>query len=55
MTQSCFQKIVEAKEADATLTGTVTNVVKGGVLVSANGVKVFIPASQAAPKKRFRS
>ena len=36
-----FQKIVEAKEADATLTGTVTNVVKGGVLVSANGVKVF--------------
>ena len=51
MTQ--FQKIVEAKEADATLTGTVTNVVKGGVLVSANGVKVFIPASQAAPRRDF--
>ena len=48
-----FQKIVEAKEADATLTGTVTNVVKGGVLVSANGVKVFIPASQAAPRRDF--
>ena len=48
-----FQKIVESKEADATLTGTVTNVVKGGVLVSANGVKVFIPASQAAPRRDF--
>lgn len=48
-----FQKIVEAKEADATLEGTVTNVVKGGVLVSSNGVKVFIPASQAAPRRDF--
>lgn len=48
-----FQKIVEAKDADTVLTGTVTNVVKGGVLVSSNGVKVFIPASQAAPRRDF--
>jgi 4-hydroxy-3-methylbut-2-enyl diphosphate reductase len=48
-----FQKVVEAKEADTVLEGTVTNVVKGGVLVSANGVKVFIPASQAAPRRDF--
>lgn len=48
-----FQKIMEAKENDAVLSGVVTNVVKGGVLVSANGVKVFIPASQAAPRRDF--
>ncbi len=48
-----FQKILEAKEADAVLEGVVTNVVKGGVLVSANGVKVFIPASQAAPRRDY--
>ena len=48
-----FQKIIEAKEADTTLEGVVTNVVKGGVLVSCNGVKVFIPASQAAPRRDF--
>ena len=48
-----FQKIIEASEADAVLTGTVTNVVKGGVLVSSNGVKVFIPASQAAPRRDY--
>ena len=48
-----FPKIVEAKDADAVLSGTVTNVVKGGVLVSSNGVKVFIPASQAAPRRDY--
>ncbi|MBR1422460.1 MAG: bifunctional 4-hydroxy-3-methylbut-2-enyl diphosphate reductase/30S ribosomal protein S1 [Ruminococcus sp.] len=48
-----FQKVVEAKESDAVLEGTVTNVVKGGVLVSSNGVKVFVPASQAAPRRDF--
>ncbi len=48
-----FQKVMEAKEADAVLSGVVTNVVKGGVLVSANGVKVFVPASQAAPRRDF--
>ena len=48
-----FEKVMEAKEADAVLEGTVTNVVKGGVLVSSNGVKVFVPASQAAPRRDF--
>lgn len=48
-----FQKVMEAKEADAVLSGVVTNVVKGGVLVSVNGVKVFVPASQAAPRRDF--
>lgn len=48
-----FEKIVAAKDENATLTGTVTNVVKGGVLVASNGVKVFIPASQATPRRDF--
>lgn len=48
-----FEKIMAAKEEDAVLTGTVTNVVKGGILVAANGVKVFIPASQATPRRDF--
>ncbi len=48
-----FEKIVAANEANATLTGTVTNVVKGGVLVASNGVKVFIPASQATPRRDY--
>lgn len=42
-----FETIKTAKEEDSILTGTVTNVVKGGVLVSTNGVKVFIPGTQA--------
>ena len=46
-----FEKIIEAKENDTALTGVVTNVIKGGVLVTANGVKVFIPASQATARR----
>lgn len=45
-----LEKIAAAKEEGAVLTGTVTNVVKGGLLVASNGVKVFIPASQAVPR-----
>ena len=41
-----FETIKTAKEEDSVLTGVVTNVVKGGVLVSTNGVKVFIPGTQ---------
>ena len=48
-----FQKIVEASEAGTVLEGTVTNVIKGGVLVSYNGVKVFVPATHAAPRRDF--
>lgn len=48
-----FEKICAAKEEDSVLTGTVANVVKGGVFVASNGVKVFIPASQAAPRRDY--
>lgn len=48
-----LQKIKEAAENDEILEGVVTKVVKGGVLVTSNGVKVFIPASQAAPRRDF--
>jgi 4-hydroxy-3-methylbut-2-enyl diphosphate reductase len=45
-----LEKIAEAKENGTVLTGVVTNTVKGGVIVSSNGVRVFIPASQAVPR-----
>jgi 4-hydroxy-3-methylbut-2-enyl diphosphate reductase len=48
-----FEKIVAAKETDEVLTGVVKSVIKGGVLVNCNGVNVFVPASQAAPKRDF--
>jgi 4-hydroxy-3-methylbut-2-enyl diphosphate reductase len=40
-----WDEIVAAKEADEVLEGTVTAVIRGGVLVSAKGTKVFVPAS----------
>lgn len=46
-----FEKILTANEEGTILTGTVTNVVKGGILVSSNGVKVFIPASHATSRR----
>ena len=42
-----WDKVIEAKESAEILTGTVRDVVKGGVVVTAAGVRVFIPASQA--------
>ncbi len=42
-----FEKVVEACDNGEVLEGVVTEVVRGGVLVLTNGVKVFIPASQA--------
>lgn len=42
-----FDKVMDAVDTGETLTGVVTEVVKGGVLALTNGVKVFIPASQA--------
>lgn len=41
-----FDNIAKAKEEDAVLDGVVLNVVKGGILVSVDGVRVFVPASQ---------
>lgn len=46
-----FDKIVKAKEEDAVLEGTVTGVVKGGVIVLYEGTRVFIPASQATARR----
>lgn len=42
-----WDTVVAAKESGEILTGTVSEVVKGGVVVTTAGVRVFIPASQA--------
>lgn len=45
--QAGIEKIVKAKEENATIKGVVTAVVKGGVIVtSEEGARVFVPASQ---------
>lgn len=45
--QAGFEKVMDAVDTDEILDGVVTEVIKGGVLALTNGVKVFIPASQA--------
>ncbi|MGN0516178.1 bifunctional 4-hydroxy-3-methylbut-2-enyl diphosphate reductase/30S ribosomal protein S1 [Eubacterium sp.] len=40
-----WDDVVAAKEADEILEGTVSAVIRGGVLVSAKGTRVFVPAS----------
>ncbi len=40
-----WDDIVAAHEADEILEGTVTQVIRGGVLVTAKGTRVFVPAS----------
>lgn len=42
-----WDDIIKANEEDTAVSGFVTDVVKGGVIAIANGVRVFIPASQA--------
>ncbi len=42
-----WDKIVTAKETGEILNGYVSEVIKGGVVAVTNGIKVFIPASQA--------
>ncbi len=49
--QAGFDILKKAFEAEEVLTGTVTNVVKGGILVLCNHTKVFIPASQVSDKR----
>ena len=46
-----FEKIAEAKDNGTILEGIVLNVVRGGVIATTNGVKVFIPASQATSRR----
>ena len=41
-----FDNITKAKDEDKVVEGVVQNVVKGGILVSVDGVRVFVPASQ---------
>ena len=43
-----WQIIVDAEAEGTILDGTVTEVIKGGVLVVTNGVRVFVPASHAS-------
>lgn len=45
--QAGFEKVMSAVDSGEVLSGIVTEVIKGGVLALTNGVKVFIPASQA--------
>ena len=46
-----WDKIVSAKESGEVLHGTVSAVVKGGVTVYSNNVRIFIPASQATASR----
>ncbi len=43
-----WDTIVAAEQSGEVLEGVVTDVIKGGVLVVSNGVRVFVPASQAS-------
>lgn len=42
-----WDDIVKASEDKTVVSGVVTDVIKGGLLASVNGVKVFVPASQS--------
>lgn len=46
-----WDNIVSAKESGKILHGTVSDVVKGGVTVYSNNVRIFIPASQATASR----
>lgn len=45
--QKGFEELEKAFEEKTVLTGVVTEVVNGGVIVVANDIRVFVPASQA--------
>lgn len=49
--QAGFEKVMAAAGTGEVLSGTVTDVVKGGVLAITEGVKVFIPASLSGVSK----
>ena len=46
-----WEEIAEAEKTGAVLTGKVVEVIKGGVLAVTNGIRVFIPASQATASR----
>ena len=49
--QKSWVDIIEAEEDGRILEGTVAEVIKGGVLVVSNGVRVFVPASLATERR----
>ena len=49
--QGAWDKMAEALDSEEILEGTVAEVIKGGVIVVANGVRVFVPASLATASK----
>ena len=46
-----FEEVQAAYDEGRVLKGVVTNVVKGGVTINYNGVRVFVPASQATARR----
>ena len=46
-----WDKIVAAKDSEEILTGVVRDIVKGGVVVYCDNIRVFIPASQATASR----
>ena len=46
-----WETVTAAEENEAVLTGVVTEVIKGGVIAVTNGVRIFIPASQATASR----
>ena len=49
--QGAWDKMIAAQESEEILEGTVTDVIKGGVIVVTNGVRVFVPASLATASR----
>ncbi|MBR4857619.1 MAG: bifunctional 4-hydroxy-3-methylbut-2-enyl diphosphate reductase/30S ribosomal protein S1 [Clostridia bacterium] len=49
--QNAWTEIIAAEEDGRILEGTVAEVVKGGVRVVSNGVRVFVPASHATERR----
>ncbi len=48
--QKGYDDIKKASEDGSTVTGVVTNVIKGGIIVVVSGMRVFVPASQTGVK-----
>ena len=46
-----YTAVCKAYEDGTVMTGTVTDVIKGGILVNCNGLKVFVPASLASDRR----
>ena len=46
-----WEKVAAAEEDQSVLDGVVTEVIKGGVIAVTNGVRIFIPASQATASR----